>query len=337
VVVVAEFTQGLAPVARAPRRLGARCVATEDPGFGLYRNQLGAAGLRTVRLRVGDGGAAPGDLTGEVALVMLTAAHQYPRGVVLARDRRMAFVALARRQDAYIVEDDYDDDGEFRYDQQPVGAMQALAPDRVVFAGTVSKSLGPGMRLGWLVVPPALHGPLLDAIEQAGVAVPVIDQLAFADQISRGDYDRHIRRARMAYRRRRKELTQWLAAVTSTPLAWVAAGLHALLPVGSAAHERRLVTTGRHAGVQMHGLHTDGYWHAPNRGQPAALILGYAAPPPHAWPQSLDLLTELIADHGAAGAEAKTPPARTGSAVPSRAACGRGGCPRRGPRALELQ
>jgi GntR family transcriptional regulator/MocR family aminotransferase len=117
VVVVAEFTQGrLAPVARAPRRLGARCAATEDPGFGLYRNLLGAAGLRTVRLRVGDGGAAPGDLTGEVALVMLTAAHQYPRGVVLAPDRRMAFVALARRQDAYIVEDDYDDDGEFRYD-----------------------------------------------------------------------------------------------------------------------------------------------------------------------------------------------------------------------------
>jgi GntR family transcriptional regulator/MocR family aminotransferase len=158
--------------------------------------------------------------------VVLTPAHQYPRGVVLGARKRSAFADWARREDGFIVEDDYD--GEFRYDQQPVGAMQALAPDRVVFAGSTSKTLAPGMRLGWLVVPPALRVPLLEVVAELGAAVPAIQQLAMADLIARGGYDRHIRRMRLAYRRRRAELARVAA------LEGVAAGLHAL-PVGRRA------------------------------------------------------------------------------------------------------
>jgi GntR family transcriptional regulator / MocR family aminotransferase len=286
VVITAGFTQGLALLARVLHRLGMRTVAAENPGTVIHRDVLHAAGLATVALEVGAGGADPGGMAGQAAL--LTPAHQHPLGVVLVPRNRSAFIDWARREDGFIVEDDYD--GEFRYDQQPVGAMQALAPDRIVFGGSTSKSLAPGMRLGWLVVPAALHGPLLEVIVELGAWVPAIEQLAMADLIGRGGYDRHIRRMRLVYRRRRAEL----AKVTTTPLAGVAAGLHALLPLPSAERERILIDRGRRAGLGLHGLHTHGYWRDPGGDRPAALILGYAAPPPHAWSLTLKALGDLL-------------------------------------------
>ena len=286
VVITAGFTSGLALLARVLHRLGTRTVATEDPGLAKHRHVLHAAGLATVPLEVGAGGADPGRMTGQAAV--LTPAHQYPRGVVLVARHRSAFVDWARREDGFIVEDDYD--GEFRYDQQAVGAMQALAPDRVVFAGSTSKTLAPGMRLGWLVVPAALRGPLLEVMAELGAAVPMVEQLAMADLIGRGGYDRHIRRMRLVYRRRRAEL----ARVTATPLEGVAAGLHALLPLESAEQERVLIARGRRAGVDVHGLHAHGYWREPGGDRPAALILGYATPPPHAWYPALEALAALL-------------------------------------------
>jgi DNA-binding transcriptional MocR family regulator len=286
VVITAGFTPGLALLGRALRGLGMRTVATEDPGLGGHRTVLHAAGLATVPLEVGPGGADPGGLAGRA--VVLTPAHQYPRGMVLTARKRSAFVDWARREDGFIVEDDYD--GEFRYDQQPVGAMQALAPDRVVFAGSTSKTLAPGMRLGWLVVPPALRRSVLEVVAELGASVPVVQQLAMADLIGRGGYDRHIRRMRLVYRRRRAELARRLAG----PLEGVAAGLHALLAVESAERERALIARGRRLGVDLHGLHAHGYWQEPGGDRPAALILGYATPPPHAWAPALAALAEVV-------------------------------------------
>jgi GntR family transcriptional regulator/MocR family aminotransferase len=289
VVITAGFTPGLALLGRVLHRLGMRTVATEDPGLGRHRDVLHAAGLATVPLEVGPGGADPGGLApGGLAVraVVLTPAHQYPRGVVLGAMKRSAFADWARREDGFIVEDDYD--GEFRYDQQPVGAMQALAPDRVVFAGSTSKTLAPGMRLGWLVVPPALRVPLLEVVAELGASVPAVQQLAMADLIARGGYDRHIRRMRLAYRRRRAELARVAA------LEGVAAGLHALLPVESAERERVLIARGRRAGVALHGLHADGYWREPGGDRPAALIIGYTTPPPHAWSRALEALAKVV-------------------------------------------
>jgi GntR family transcriptional regulator/MocR family aminotransferase len=288
VVITAGFTHGLAVLARALHSLGVRCAAGENPGLARHRDLLRAAGLRVAPLSVGPSGADPDGLTDDVGAALLTPAHQHPYGVVLTPEHRAAFVAWARRRDGFVIEDDYD--GEFRYDRQPVGAMQALAPDRVVFAGSASKALAPGMRLGWLVVPAALREPVRQAAEDLGAQVPVVDQLAFADLIERGHYDRHIRQARLVHRRRRTELARRLPR----ELTGVAAGLHALLPVASAAEERRLVTAARHAGLSLHGLHTFGYWHTPADSHPAALVLGYATPPAHAWPQALDTLTELL-------------------------------------------
>ena len=93
--------------------------------------------------------------------VVLTPAHQWPTGVVLAPERRLALLDWAARRNAIIIEDDYD--AEFRYDKDPVGVIQGLAPDRVVALGTVSKSLAPVLRLGWIVCPPHLAGPSLAA------------------------------------------------------------------------------------------------------------------------------------------------------------------------------
>ncbi|WP_328808347.1 MocR-like pyridoxine biosynthesis transcription factor PdxR [Nonomuraea montanisoli] len=288
VVVVGGFASGLALLARALRGTGRTHLATEDPGLARHRDLVRAAGLATVPLPVDADGADPDALTGACGAALLTPAHQHPWGVVLAPERRAAFAAWARGADGYVIEDDYD--GEFRYDQQPVGALQALAPDRVVFAGSASKTLAPGMRLGWLVVPPALREPLLRVIEETGAAVPAVHQLAFADLVARGEYDRHIRRARLAYRRRRAELARRLPY----PLPGVAAGLHALLPVPTAGHERRLVEAGRRAGVGLFGLHASGYWHEPSDERPAALVLGYATPPRHAWRHGLETLGRLV-------------------------------------------
>jgi DNA-binding transcriptional MocR family regulator len=297
IVVTAGFTQGLSLLGRALRGRGVRAVATEDPGLHRHRLVLHAAGLATTPLAVDADGARPGDLAGQdVQAVLLTPAHQHPTGVVLAARRRSRFLGWAAADDAFLIEDDYD--GEFRYDQRPVGAMQALAPDRIVFAGSTSKSLAPGVRLAWLVVPEALRPALLEAILGAGAAVSALDQLAMADLLVTGEYDRHIRRMRHVYRRRRAQLADRLATVTGTPLAGIAAGMHALLPLGSAGEEHALVRNGRRAGLHLTGLHTSGYWHDAGDAHPAALILGYAAPTSYGWDPALSALTALLGATG---------------------------------------
>ncbi|WP_233159399.1 PLP-dependent aminotransferase family protein [Pseudonocardia sp. MH-G8] len=292
VVVTAGFTQALALLGRAVHALGVRDAVTEDPGFARHRQVLQAARLHVRPLPVGPGGADPSALPDRPALAVLTPAHQHPYGMPLAPEHRAGVVAWARRCGGFVVEDDYD--GEFRYDRQPVGAMQPLDPDRVVFAGSVSKTLAPAMRIGWLVVPQALRAALREEMVAVAAAVPAVDQLTLADLLGRGDYDRHVRRVRLAYRRRREELGNRLAAIGGPVPAGVAAGLHALLPVGSAAQERDLVAAGERSGVRLHGLHTSRYWHRPAPERPGALVIGYATPAAHAWRPALDALIELL-------------------------------------------
>ncbi|MCX5065863.1 PLP-dependent aminotransferase family protein [Micromonospora lupini] len=295
VVITAGFTQGLSLLARTLHRRGVRAIATENPGLAPHRVVLRAAGLTVTPLSVGTGGANPDDAAGQAAL--LTPAHQHPTGAVLAPEHRYRFVTWAREHDAFLIEDDYD--GEFRYDQRPVGAMQALAPERIVYAGSTSKSLAPGVRLGWFVVPEPLRRELTKMIMEAGAAVSAIDQLAMADLLTSGGYDRHVRRMRLTYRRRRSELADHLAEVTATPLEGIAAGMHALLPLASVATERWLIQSGVRQGLQLIGLHGNGYWHDPvDERQAAALVLGYAAPPNHAWQEALSGLRRLVQQVG---------------------------------------
>ncbi len=294
VVVTVGFRHGLALLGRALHRLGVREVAIEDPSYDLHRQVMCAGGLVATSLPVDVSGADPGALGAGARAALLTPAHQHPTGATLSDERRAAFVAWAREHDGYLVEDDYD--GEFRYDRRAVGAMQALDPARIVFAGSASKALAPGLRIGWLVVPPALRPAILDVAAELGAAVPTIDQLAFADLVERGEYDRQIRRMRQAYARRRAEL---VARLAPRVVGGTNAGLHALVPVDD---ERRVIARAERAGLLLEGLHAGGYWTTTSPppalvvgyATPSALVVGYATPPAHAWRQALDALVAAV-------------------------------------------
>src|SRR5690606_35793383 len=147
------------------------------------------------------------DLPG-VHAVLVTPAHQFPTGVVLSAERREALLAWARRVDGLVIEDDYD--AEFRYDRRPVAALQGMDPHRVALLGSVSKTLSPGIGLGWLVTPPSWTGPVA-AANPTVPAPAVVDQLALLELIRRGWYDRHLRAVRLIYRSRRDALLGALA------------------------------------------------------------------------------------------------------------------------------
>jgi GntR family transcriptional regulator / MocR family aminotransferase len=185
-----------------------------------------------------------------------------------------------------VIEDDYD--GEFRYDRQPVGALQALAPDHVIYAGTASKSLAPVLRLGWLVVPPRL----LDAVVAQLTAVPSgLDQLTLAEFIESGAYDRQIRRARLAYRRRRDRLAASLRA-RGRHVTGIAAGLHAVLDLPAADTERALVAQAAEHGLGLLGL--DSFRASGTDADRAGLVIGYARPPEYAYTTALARLCAVL-------------------------------------------
>ncbi|MEU2538543.1 PLP-dependent aminotransferase family protein [Streptomyces iakyrus] len=289
IVVCAGFSHGLRLLGTVLRARGARTVAVESYGLDVHWRILAGSGLDTAPLPFDRLGTDPGALSGADAL-LLTPAHQFPMGVPLHRDRRTAVVDWARRTGGLVLEDDYD--GEFRYDRQPVGALQGLDPDRVVHLGTASKSLAPGLRLAWMVLPPGLADEV--AAAKGGVdTCGVLDQLTLAEFLTSGAYDRHVRATRLRYRRRRDAL---VAAVTARApearVTGIAAGLHVLLrlPPGT---EQSVVQAANWRGLALHGLAR--YTHPAARAEPVdALVVGYGTPPDHAWSGALDALSAVL-------------------------------------------
>jgi GntR family transcriptional regulator / MocR family aminotransferase len=177
---------------------------------------------------------------------------------------------MARRRRALVVEDDYD--AEFRYDREPVRALQGLDPERVAYLGTTSKTLAPALRLGWLVVPVALADEAERIKHLLDVCSPPLDQLALARFIGRGHYDRHVRRARAVYRGRRDRLLAALdAELPGLAAEGVAAGLHVLLRLPPGVDDREVAAEAERDGVRVTPLST--YELAPS-GQ-GGLVIGY--------------------------------------------------------------
>ncbi|MEU4483821.1 PLP-dependent aminotransferase family protein [Streptomyces purpurascens] len=289
IVVCAGFAHGLKLLGTALRARGARTVAVESYGLDTHWRLLAASGLHTVPLPFDGLGTDPGELSGADA-ILLTPAHQFPMGVPLHRDRRAAVVDWARRTGGLVLEDDYD--GEFRYDRQPVGALQGLDPDRAVYLGTASKSLAPGLRLAWAVLPPGLAEEV--AAAKGGVdTCGVLDQLTLAEFLASGAYDRHVRATRLRYRRRRDALVAAVAArAPGARVTGIAAGLHVLLrlPPGT---EQSVVQAAHWQGLAVHGLAR--YQHPAARAEPVdALVVGYGTPPDHAWSGALDALCAVL-------------------------------------------
>lgn len=300
IVICAGFTHGLALLCQVLRARGGTTLAVESYGHQAHRQIARANGLHPLALPVDAGGAVLDDLAGADA-ALLTPAHQFPLGVTLRPERRRAAVEWAIARAGVVIEDDYD--GEFRYDRQPVGAMQALAPDHVVYAGTASKSLAPGLRLGWLVVPAPLLDEVIAAKEAAGALSSSLDQLTMATFVTSGGYDRQIRHTRLVYRRRRDRLATTLRQhAPHVRVTGIAAGLHALLRLPGDQSEDEVVDRAAAHGLAVEGLAS--YRAAsepyspcqPSPCQPSpALVVGYGRPPDHAFTAALARLTAVLA------------------------------------------
>ena len=206
VVLCAGFAQGLSLAVRALVGRGYTDVAVEDPGYGpddgLDIRSLTGAGARIHRIPVDHLGLDVDALADSPArVVVVTPAHQAPTGVPLDPTRRRALVRWAERRDGYVIEDDYD--SEFRYDRQAIGALQGLAPERVFFLGTASKTLAPALRIGWVVAPAAWRADVVDAKLRDDRGSPTLHHAAFAVMVTSGRYDRHVRAMRKTYLQRR--------------------------------------------------------------------------------------------------------------------------------------
>jgi GntR family transcriptional regulator/MocR family aminotransferase len=235
-------------------------------------------------------------LSDQIDAVFLTPAHQYPTGVPLHPHRRRTLGTWARTTGGVIVEDDYD--GEYRYDRQPVGAFQAMAPDATVYCGTASKTLGPALRLAWFVLPPHLVAPVVQAKYEADLFSETLGQLVLADLIATHAYDRHIRAARHRYRRRRELLVQRVHAIPGLTLHGVPAGLHTLL-TGTAdwPDEPTLIAACENQGIALRGF-ADHYCE-PDRltpGKPPSLVVGFGAPTERAFPPAVEALHTVLTE-----------------------------------------
>ncbi|GAA1299249.1 PLP-dependent aminotransferase family protein [Pseudonocardia xinjiangensis] len=307
-MICAGFAHGLRMIGAVLSARRVRAVAVESYGAPQYQELLTEAGLRTPALPLDEGGTRTEDLALRgVGAVLLTPAHQYPTGGALRADRRAAAVDWARATGGLVLEDDYD--GEFRYDRQPVGALQGLDPERVVYFGTTSKSLAPGLRLGWMVSPRSVAQEAVAAKGHVDWAPGALDQLTLAEFITSGEYDRHVRAMRLRYRRRRDELVAAIAEhAPGVRVSGIAAGLHAVveLPPGT---ERSVISSAASQGLAVEGLESfthpsaaapasdagagpDGEGAPARRGD--ALVVGYATPSDSAWSGALAALCGVL-------------------------------------------
>ena len=274
VVITNGFAQAQRLVLQILRARGKRRIAMEDPGQVDTRRAADLVGMEIVPIPVDEEGIVVERLAAaDVALCVVTPAHHFPTGAVMSPERRAALVRWARERDPLVLEDDYD--AEYRYDREPIGAIQGLAPESVIYAGSASKTLAPGLRLGWLILPARLVEPFATAKFNYDRGSPSLEQLAFADFLTRGEFDRHLRRMRPIYRARRDALLRALSRhLPDVRPTGASAGLHVLAWLPEGADEAAIVERAARRDVAIDGL-------APMRVRveaPPGLILGYARP-----------------------------------------------------------
>ncbi|MDQ2813633.1 MAG: PLP-dependent aminotransferase family protein [Actinomycetota bacterium] len=295
IIIVTGVAQALAVLAQALARDPAtREIAVEDPGSRGSRDELAYWGLRTVPVGVDDHGLMVGELARtDLRAVLLTPAHQFPTGVVLAPGRRRDLLDWATRTDALIIEDDYD--AEYRYDRAPVPALQASAPGQVAYAGSTSKTLAPGMRLGWLIPPAQMRASLTEAKHASDLGSPALPQLVLAHLIASGELERHIRAVRKRQRGRRDALLRALGEhLPKARVQGVAAGLHLLITFpGLALDDTSLAERMLAAGLLVHPLS----WHRQRPGPPG-FVLGYAAHTPDQLRHAVARIADVLASAG---------------------------------------
>jgi GntR family transcriptional regulator/MocR family aminotransferase len=271
--VATGSTQALHALASVLRHAGVTRIAVEDPGHRWRTATLRASGLETVPVAVDGEGLCVERLPRDVGAVVLSPDHQFPLGVALGAARRRALVEWAMSGDRLVIEHDYD--GHFRYDRPPAGTLQALAPDHVAYVGSASALLVPTLRLGWLVVPSRLVVPLAGQAAVNGIAPPRLSQFALAELIERGYLDRHLRKARAVYKRRREALVESLGReLPDIVVGGVAAGLFVPVSLPPGVDEGALLTA-----LSRRGVAVDGFARNSIASRATGLALGFAAAP----------------------------------------------------------
>src|SRR4051794_6523118 len=272
IVITTGTLQSVGLLANVLRARGVDRVAIEQPGFHIHRALLRRRGVTTVPVPVDSNGLVVERLADtDARAVLVTPAHQMPLGAVLPPGRRAALLEWAQRRDALVIEDDYD--GEYRYDREPVGALQGLAPERVVYLGSASKVLAPAVRNGWMVLPSWLEAAVSEEKSWDDAGSPLLGQLALADMIERGELDRHLRRVKSSYRRRRDLLLAGLERFfPGVRVLGVAAGLHVAVQLAELVDEQALVERAAAQGVALYAFRD-------RTGPASTLLLGYANVP----------------------------------------------------------
>ena len=284
------FAQALGLLCAVLRRAGRETIGVEDPGHAVIRGIVARSGLRPLPVPVDAKGIDVDALAAASPdAVLVSPAHQFPTGSVLSPHRRARLLEWAERRDAIVAEDDYD--AEFRYDRAPVGAVQGLAPDRVAYLGSASKTLAPALRLGWLIAPSHLARSLAEEVLFSVIAPQRLEQLAFADFVEHGELDRHLRRMRLRYRRRRDVLVGALERrLPDVEVSGVAAGLHVLAVLPAGVEERRVLQGARARGIALTGLSE----HAVRPSREQALVLGYAVAAEPGLRAAVEELAEIV-------------------------------------------
>ncbi|MFL5515423.1 MAG: PLP-dependent aminotransferase family protein [Gemmatimonadales bacterium] len=272
VVITSGYCQGRSLVCRALLAWGARRIAVEDPCHDEVRNSVVGAGLTLVPVPVdADGMRVEGLDDAKADAVIITPAHQYPTGAVLSGQRRGGLLEWLRRTGGFAIEDDYD--AEYRYDRAPIGALQAMDPEHIVYAGTASKTLAPALRLGWLVVPDRLLAAVQQHQRQMDFGVSRIDQHAFADFLGRGELDRHLRRMRVRYRARRDALVEALTtAMPEARVHGISAGLHVAVQLRDGDRARTIRQEALRRGVAITAMSD---YYLDSGADSSMLLLGY--------------------------------------------------------------
>jgi GntR family transcriptional regulator/MocR family aminotransferase len=288
--VCSGFAQAVSLLGGVLLRAGRRRIAVEDPSHAVIRQLVTRSGLEPVPIAVdADGIDVDALVTAAPDAVLVTPAHQFPTGVVLAPARRAQLLTWAEETNAFVIEDDFD--SEFRYDRPPVGSLQGLMPERVLYCGTASKTLAPTLRLGWIVAPGELVWPLVEQILYTVISPPRLEQRAFTDFLLRGELDRHLRRMRLRYRRRRDTLVRELERqLPELRVRGLAAGLYveAVLPEGT--DEARVLEEARARGVALSGMSE----HCAEAVREPALLLGYAVAPEPSLRRAVTVLAEAV-------------------------------------------
>jgi GntR family transcriptional regulator / MocR family aminotransferase len=290
IIVVQGTAQGVDVLLRALARRGVARVAVEDPSHTTQHERIRGLALEIVPQPVDGDGLVVEGLQADAVLV--TPAHQFPTGAVLSGSRRRALLGWTRRSEGLVVEDDYD--SEFRYDREPVRALQGLAPTKVVYLGTASKTLAPALRLGWIVAPDDLVDELERVKRLADDFSPVLDQLTLAQLLTSGDYARHLRRTRAAYQARRDRLVAALAReLPDLTVEGIAAGVHVVLRLPPGCDDAGVARAARAARVQVPPLSA---FRIVARGA-GGLVVGYGRLHEAAVERAVRALSRIVREH----------------------------------------